>query len=163
MSAIDNLDEAMSLVRSAPDRQFQRKEIHHILRDRVRPAIERLEAERDGWRAIANELLKVAIGEDAAQFELPPIELVEGAAGFAPALQRFWADLISAQEAEWLLAEERRRRAYERVIDYTPGRVPCGHCGAAAGERCRTPRGRTFDGFHSMRGHEPARDRTEPR
>ena len=34
------------------------------------------------------------------------------------------------------------------------GRVPCGHCGADAGEPCRTPRGRTFDGFHAMRGHE---------
>jgi hypothetical protein len=154
MSAIDKLvDEAMSLVRSAPDRQFQRKEIHHILRDRVRSAIERLEAERDGWRAIAHELLKVAVGEDAGQFELPPIELVANAAGFAPALQKFWADLI----------EERGRRAYERVIDHAPGRVPCDHCGAAAGERCRTPQGRTFDGFHSMRGREPAQDRTELR
>jgi hypothetical protein len=113
MSAADNLDEAMVLVRCAPDREFQRKEIHGILRDRVRPAIERLEAERDGWRAIANELLKVAAGEDAAEFELPPIELVENAAGFAPALQKFWADLIGARAAE-------RRRTFEHVINTDP-------------------------------------------
>lgn len=69
----------------------------------------RLEAERDGWKEIATTLLKVAIGEDAATYEIPPIELLAlvdiktdaarnpHAVGevrkLVPALNQWWADL----------------------------------------------------------------------
>ncbi len=111
MNALEQLEFAMAIVRSAPDREFQRKRIHDILRDQVRPAVARLEQERDGWRAIATELLRVAIGKDwdgadgTGARELPPLEIIEVRdrggfpAQFVAALEQFWADVTRKHEA----------------------------------------------------------------
>jgi hypothetical protein len=69
----------------------------------------RIEAERDGWREIATELLGVAMGPQPSHacFGLPPLELIHLASRtdrerWVPALAQFWRDLTMQHE-------ERRR------------------------------------------------------
>lgn len=52
----------------------------------------RLRAERDGWKQIAMELLRTAWGDDVGEFDLPPIELLQGERP-RPRLEQFWRDL----------------------------------------------------------------------
>jgi hypothetical protein len=72
----------------------------HELRARAsRLVAERIEAERDGWKEIAYELLRVAFGEDAAALTVPPLELLEHKAYEKPVtakLHTWWTDLIDA-------------------------------------------------------------------
>lgn len=74
----------------------------------------RLEAERDGWRAIANHLIKIAMGDGAEGFDIPPIELLDlnrgsGTGHYVVALEQFWADVTRKHE-------ERRRQHAERYL-----------------------------------------------
>jgi hypothetical protein len=56
----------------------------------------RMSAERDGWREIACRLLRMAMGDDCDQFEIPPIELIadpKRIESTRPLLKQWWADL----------------------------------------------------------------------
>lgn len=97
MTFRDGMDmlEAIALVEKAKDIEAK------ALSDR-----ERLLAERDGWREIALELLKVSMGEEAelfrkadGEYSFPPLELAQ-AVGREPRalLQQFWADVTRKHE-----------------------------------------------------------------
>jgi hypothetical protein len=110
----------MQTVRNAPQRQLEnptsdvRKMLHDLLRDGVRPGIDRLRAERNGWREIAKAMLEVATDGDMSATEIPPLELLELhaigqlEAKFKPAIAQFWADVTREHE-------QRRKRTLDRA------------------------------------------------
>lgn len=56
----------------------------------------RLIAERAGWQEIANELLRVSMGDDAAAFSVPPMEFLQREnlpETIRPNLAQWWANL----------------------------------------------------------------------
>lgn len=75
----------------------------------------RLQAERDGWRKIADSLLRVAFGENTDFGEIPPVELLELRSlgqrdmKYVAALEQFWRDL-TRKHAE---LRDRQRRNWE--------------------------------------------------
>jgi hypothetical protein len=60
------------------------------------PSMPRLIAERDAWEKIAKDLLRVAMGDDADGFDVPPMEFTNSTQlldTVRPNLAQWWANL----------------------------------------------------------------------
>lgn len=101
MSSDDTIVELVALLNTA--RGALLKDEHDALVDNVTSQVRRMGAERDGWKAIAVELLTIAFGDNNALGDgaTPPLEIIELRAigklpaQMKPALEQFWRDLTA--------------------------------------------------------------------
>lgn len=118
MTSADTVVELAALLNTA--RGALLKDEHDALVATVTSQVRRMGAERDGWKAIAVELLTIAFGEDNALGDgaTPPLEIIELRAigklptQMKPALEQFWHDLTRRHA---VAREEAQRRIDERI------------------------------------------------